>query len=420
MDDYITKHGKPIGPLHGLPISVKEMIGMKDLGLNAGFVAWWNNVASEDAHVLKILWDAGAVFYARTTQPQTMMHLETDSNLYGVTCNPYNSHLSSGGSSGGEGALIGMRGSCLGVGSDIGGNKVRFPTQFTSLINLGSIRNPAANCGVYGFKPTAFRIPTDGWCSIAAGADAIPGVIGPLSTSLEGLKLFMSTIIDSRPWLSEPALIPMPWNYNTCSSTKPLKIGVMWHDKVVRPHPPISRALREVITRLDSIPNIKVVNWEPHLHSEAWAIISSLYFTDGGQEIKAVLADSGEPWMPLTTFIIKDNPCVKKLTPNKMYYWQEEREAYRKEYSKIWNDTAAGTREEDMVDVILCPVAPGVAPKHNNSKYWNYTSQWNLLDYPAVVFPVTKVDKERDKVDGTFEAMTDMDEENHKLCMLII
>lgn len=110
-----------MGPLHGLPISVKEMIGMKDLGLNAGYVAWWSKVATEDAHVLKILWDAGAVFFARTTQPQTMMHLETHSNLYGVTVNPYNRNLSAGGSSGGEGALVAMRGSVLGVGSDIGG-----------------------------------------------------------------------------------------------------------------------------------------------------------------------------------------------------------------------------------------------------------------------------------------------------------
>lgn len=97
------------------------MIGMKDLGLNAGYVAWWGKTATEDAHVLQILWNAGAVFYARTTQPQTMMHLETDSNLYGVTVSPYNRNLSSGGSSGGEGALIGLRGSCLGIGSDIGG-----------------------------------------------------------------------------------------------------------------------------------------------------------------------------------------------------------------------------------------------------------------------------------------------------------
>jgi amidase len=121
LDAYLRQHGRPIGPLHGLPISVKEMIGMKDLGLNAGYVAWWGKVATEDAHVLQILWNAGAVIHARTTEPQSMMHLETDSNLYGVTVNPYNRNVSSGGSSGGEGALIGMRGSSLGIGSDVGG-----------------------------------------------------------------------------------------------------------------------------------------------------------------------------------------------------------------------------------------------------------------------------------------------------------
>jgi len=105
---------------HGLPISVKEMIGMKDLGLNACYVAWRGKTADEDAHVLQIFWDVGAVFFART-QPPTMMHLETDSNLYWVTVNPYSHLLSSGGSSGDEGALVGMRGSCLGIGSDIGG-----------------------------------------------------------------------------------------------------------------------------------------------------------------------------------------------------------------------------------------------------------------------------------------------------------
>ena len=94
---------------------------MKGLGLNAGYVTWWGKVAEEDAHVLQILWRAGALFHARTTQPQTLMHLETDSNLYGVTVNPYNRDVSAGGSSGGEGALIGLRGSCLGIGTDIGG-----------------------------------------------------------------------------------------------------------------------------------------------------------------------------------------------------------------------------------------------------------------------------------------------------------
>lgn len=86
-----------------------------------------NKTATEDARVLQILSRAGAVFHARTRQPQTLMHLETDSILFGVTVNPYNTELSAGGSPGGEGTLIGARGSCLGIGTDIGGMAVSNP-----------------------------------------------------------------------------------------------------------------------------------------------------------------------------------------------------------------------------------------------------------------------------------------------------
>ncbi|KAL8830206.1 MAG: hypothetical protein Q9191_001567, partial [Dirinaria sp. TL-2023a] len=405
LDSYLKKHGKPIGPLHGLPISVKESIGMAGLGLNAGYIAWWDKKTSEDARVLQILYRGGAVFHARTTQPQTLMHLETDNNLFGVTVSPFNTRLSAGGSSGGEGALVGARGSCLGIGTDVG----------------GSIRSPAANNGIYGLKPTAFRVPTDGWSSIAPGADPIPTVIGPLSTSLEGLKLFMQTILSARPWLHEPALLPMPWNTTyQISASQPIKIGIIWHDGVVQPHPPITRALKTVASKLASVSNVTLVDWEPHLHDEAWAIISSLYFPDGGAEEAATLAASGEPWRPLTKWIIHENPCVKKLSMEELWYWLEEREAYRSEYAKVWNDTAdsvdEATREmRRMVDAVLCPVGPGVAPRHNTAKYWGYTSQWNLLDYPAVSFPVTKVDKELDKGEKRETFLGEADRENWDL-----
>lgn len=215
LDDYLSKHGKPVGPLHGLPISVKEHIGMKDLGLNAGFVSWWDHKGEDDALVLKILWKAGCVFYARTTQPQTLMHLETSNNLYGVTSNPYNSQLTSGGSSGGEGALVALRGSCLGLGTDIG----------------GSVRSPSANCGLYGLRPSSYRIPVSGWSATMAGQEQIVAVLGPISTTLEGVKLFMKTVLDGKPWLSEPSLVPIPWrdqeSYLTKISGKKLKVGVI-------------------------------------------------------------------------------------------------------------------------------------------------------------------------------------------------
>lgn len=83
LDAYLAANQKPVGLLHGVPVSVKEHIGMAGLDLNGGFVGWVGRVAEDDALLLKPLWDAGAVFYVRTTQPQTLMHLETCSNLYG-------------------------------------------------------------------------------------------------------------------------------------------------------------------------------------------------------------------------------------------------------------------------------------------------------------------------------------------------
>lgn len=85
-----------------------------------------------------------------------------------------------------------------------------------------------------------------------------------------------------------------------------------------------------------------------------------------------------------------------------------EREAYRKEYAKIWNDTA--------VDAILCPVGPGLAPKHESAKYWGYTSQWNLLDYPAIVFPVGRAHADVDWKERASNPMTDADKDNWGLC----
>lgn len=390
LDEYFRAHKRPIGPLHGLPMSAKEHIGFEGLRCTTGYVSHWGVTSKKDAHILQVLHDAGAVFHCRTTVPQTMMHLETDSNLYGVTTNPHNRNLTSGGSSGGEGALVSLRGSCLGIGSDVG----------------GSIRSPAANCGVYGLKPTAFRLPTDGWGYMMAGADSVETVLGPLSTSLSGLQLFMKAIIDSQPWLTEPALIPMPWRPYTIPQDRPLRIGILWHDGIVRPHPPITRALRTLSQHLQAA-GIEIIDFPPHLHDEAWAILASLYYPDGGEADAEDMDKSGEPWRPLSKWIIKENSCVKKLSVGELSYWLEEREAYRKEYALHWN--------KYNIDALLCPVGPGIAPKHNTARYWSYTSQWNLLDYVAVVFPVCKVNKEVDRLGTEGKALSGKDEENREM-----
>jgi amidase len=229
-----------------------------------------------------------------------------------------------------------------------------------------------------------------------------------MSNSLADLSLFMKVIIDSQPWLHEPALIPLPWTPFETLSHIHIRIGIMSHDGVVTPHPPITRALESLQDQLRSIDGIEIVPWHPHAHDEAWAIQSSLYFPDGGAADKATMAQTGEPILPLTRWMLEENPCVKKLSVDELFYWQEEREAYRTEYARLWRERG--------VDAVLCPVGPSVAGRHDSSRYWGYSAVWNLLDYPAAVFPVGRVDK---KVDRGYEResyLSGKDEEEWKKC----
>lgn len=400
-------------------------MNMKGLDVNSGYIAWVGTISLDDAHVVAILRAAGAVFHARTTQPQTVMHLECANNIYGTTINPYNSLLTSGGSSGGEGSLIGLRGSCLGIGSDIG----------------GSIRSPAANCGVFGFRPTSYRLPVHGMADQLLSHEQVVTVIGPLSTSLEGMELFMRTIISAKPWLKEPSLIPFHWRQNedylgrTASGARKLKIGVLHDDGIVRPHPPVLRAIQELESRLRGTDGIELVEWRPYRHDYAWTITSTLYFPDGGDEERDAIAAGAEPWLPLSRWILLDNPNVRRLSMAENWRWTVERERYRAEYARLWS-RMGGSKAD--VDVILCPVGPGAAPPLECARYWAYTSQWNILDYPAAVFPVsatlvyratkrvcrltrllqvTKVDPKVD-VKEPYKPRNEQDKYNYDLCKL--
>ncbi|KAJ6256833.1 hypothetical protein Dda_8701 [Drechslerella dactyloides] len=405
LDDHLATHKKPIGPLHGLPISVKEHIGLKSHDLNAGFCAWVGTIAVEDAAILKPLYDAGCVFYVRTTQPQTLMQLETATNLFGETVCGFNRRLTSGGSSGGEGALGGMRGSCLGIGTDIG----------------GSIRSPSANNGLYGLRPTSYRLPMGGQAATMLGAEHIVPVVGPISTHLSGLSLFMSAALESQPWLVDPMLVPIPWRDEqshfplnaVTGRMKKLKIGVMRWDGVVMPHPPVTRVIDEVVAKLrENTDEFEVVEWRETEADKAWDIISALYFVDGGQQERAAMAASAEPVLPLADWILT-RPAVPKppgYSIDDVWRLTGERDAFRQRYLARWLQSG--------IDVLLCPVGPGVAPRLGTARYWGYTSLWNLLDYPAAVFPVGRVG-ERDRGEWAYPqdggGLREQDSANMKL-----
>jgi amidase len=179
----------------------------------------------------------GAVFYCKTSVPHSLMAGETVNNIIGYTYNPKNRHLSAGGSSGGEGALIGLRGSCVGLGSDIG----------------GSVRVPSAFNGVFGIRPSHGRLPYQGVPISMDGQESIPCVVGPMASTIRSLKMIFQRILEGNPWVEDPMTLNLPWRYehehfvtNRCHPANPagkLAIAIFESDGVVTPDPPVRRSL---------------------------------------------------------------------------------------------------------------------------------------------------------------------------------
>lgn len=243
------------------------------------------------------------------------------------------------------------------------------------------------------------------------GRDSIHATFGPLTTDRETINLFMKTILDSEPWRYDPSLTVKQWTPATLAA--PLKIAIEWHDGVVKPHPPMIRAMNEVAAACKAA-GMEVVDWDPLDHKKGWELTSALYFPDGGEDLLGPLLEAGEPILPLTHFITKEQSAVKKLDIHAYWKLCQQRDAYRQAYADHWNGTAAGGSGKE-VDVIICPATPGAAPQHETARYWPYTSQWNLLDYPAAVFPVTYVDQEKDKIEQGYVPMNDEDKYNYDL-----
>lgn len=193
---------------------IPSAVNIEGVDTTVGYVAWANKPATKKDEsermspstsspssrmltprlarkVIKILRDAGAVFYCKTTIPTAMMIPESYNNTFGYCTNPYNRKLTCGGSSGGEGALQAMYGSPVGVSSDIG----------------GSTRIPSAACHVYGLKPSIGRFPTYGAKSGLPGQEGIGGVNGPMARSIEALELYSAAVVDGKPWLYDPKMV---------------------------------------------------------------------------------------------------------------------------------------------------------------------------------------------------------------------
>ena len=295
-----------------------------------------------ESEMVKELRDLGAIPYCKTSVPHTLMTGETVNNIIGYTWNPKNRNLSCGGSSGGEGALLGIGASPVGFGTDIG----------------GSIRIPAAFNGLYGLRPSHGRLPYEGMANSMDGQNSVLSVVGPLSNSISTVQLVVKSLLSRQPWLHDPLVHDMPWREDaaTISQDRKLSFAVLRHDGAVSLHPPVKRAIDTVISALEKQGH-KVIDWVPPSHAHGLDILMKAWTYDNGADTHAAFDSSGEPPAPQVgnTFGGNQKPEPPEDAVHIMQNNIAQRE-YQKEYMEYWSSTANATGTGEPVDAVVMPV----------------------------------------------------------------
>ena len=255
----------PIGPLHVLPVSLKDQFNVKRVETSMGYTGCINIFMGKkgtgqekdfESEMVKELRVLGAVLYCKSSVPHSLMRGETVNNIIGYTTNLKNRNLSSGGSSGGEGALIRLKCSPFRHGNDIG----------------GSIQVPAAFNGLYGIRPSSDRLPYEGMAYSMDGQNSILSVVGPLSYTAASLKSVIKALLSQQPWLHDPLCHKIPWRddqvrvvQDLLESKKQLYFGILIQDGQIMSHPPVRRATDMIASTIEKLGH-KIVPWKPPLH----------------------------------------------------------------------------------------------------------------------------------------------------------
>ncbi|OQE24417.1 hypothetical protein PENSTE_c007G07921 [Penicillium steckii] len=374
LDYKLRQTGKPVGPLHGLPVSVKDTFNVKGIDSSIGLSALAFKPAQENAALVDLLQSLGAIVIAKTNVPQTLGTLDSCNHLFGRTLNPLNRQWTAGGSTGGEGALIAMRGSMVGFGTDIG----------------GSIRVPAMCQGIYGFKPSNGRVPYGGQESgqlEGKGRMTLQPVAGPLARSVADLGAVMAEIVPRAELYGEdgiPGIWPAISIPNSLAPPRNFTIGILKTDGVVTPLPPITRILNEVAGHLRQTPGVEVVDIPlPNALPKCQGLAGRLMGVDDGSSMLDKIENMGESLIPWLQGRMKRG---KALTIEQLARLQAQRAEIEKEMLKMW--TLSSSNKTRRLDAIICPIAPHPVPQMDRYNAVGYTSSFVLLDYPAGTVPV--------------------------------
>jgi Asp-tRNA(Asn)/Glu-tRNA(Gln) amidotransferase A subunit family amidase len=363
--------GEVLGPLHGVPITIKSSIDVAGWPCTCGSRLRADYVVKADAPLVARLRRAGAILLGNTNTPEFLMAYETDNRVTGRTNSPWDIERTPGGSSGGEAAAIAARCSAGGVGSD-GGGSIRIPAHFS---------------GICGLKPTPGRIPATGHFPASAGPFASLGVVGPMARTVGDLKILFEAM--AGPDSGDPMSAPVPVRQPSDSEIRKMRIGYFEDDGRIPVTPETRAAVRKAAAALErnafAVERFLPEELEP-IRRIWWNL-----FGRAGQFVMAPLVAGREAELsPILTEFMSIVHAEPALTLGDFMNTLLERDALRGRF----------LRQMERYPVLLCPACAVPAFRHDERQWRidgqnvNYLdamsySQWfNALGNPAVVVPV--------------------------------
>ena len=357
--DAALAKGDIAGPLHGVPMTIKDSFDTAGVISSAGTLGRANFVPEKDATIVARLRAAGAVLLGKTNTSELTLSFEAVNLVYGRTSNPYDLSRTSGGSSGGAAAIVASGGSPFDIGSDYG----------------GSVRQPAHFCGIAGIKPTSGRVPRTGHIiPYASGASDSYQQVGPLARTVADVEFLLSII--AGPDAQDPAIVPMPLLDSRAVDLKNLRVVFHTDNGTVTPTPETIQTVQAVAQALESHIT-SVEEKRPPRTEETWDLWATLAEADGGSGFLDIIKQAG------TEQISPNVQWITRLTA-----------APGDEFGR--HIRAMDTFRSQMLafmadyDVMICPVNANVALKHGMNRGsdrdgFTYTATYNLTGWPAAV-----------------------------------
>jgi fatty acid amide hydrolase len=392
--DAALARGETVGPLHGVPITIKECFHLAGTDATQGVGGFVGQPMTADGPLVRRLRAAGAIVLGKTNLPQLMLLHESDNPVYGPTNNPWNADRGPGGSSGGEAAIIAAGGSPLGLANDIG----------------GSIRHPAHSCGICGIKPTTLRLTNAGVRDNLRGMEAIRPQPGPLARSVDDLYLALRVLTTLDENEIDPQIAPVPLGDPRAVSVEGLRVGFWTDDGYFPPSPAIRRAVQESADVLRG----SGAQVEPFAPPET-AHMVSLYFgllsADGTADAVRLLGESArDPRIARLLALGKTPAWLRAIARPILVAFGQHRTAElvgsigRRSTDQYWQLSAARAAYADRffaqmaaarLDVLLCPPHALPALRHGSTRHLAVAASYcffaNVLGIPAGVVPVTRV-----------------------------